>query len=188
MLLRGKQVQLSRKIWLKVKGFQNWLELLEDPTHVHCKICNSSMISKYSQLVDHALSNKHIKKSGEDCPSSTDFNIKEVEKEHQKEIAYIKLKIIGTLLRMNVAFKNTFLVVDLIRSLLIKYTDNKYLRNEIHSEIHVCAKTARNISINVIGLHEKLRLAKIFQTTKFFISVDEATDVTKNKSYVITVS
>lgn len=173
--------------WLDVEGFKGWLELdYTDHLSVYCTACKASpglkLRARFSNLKDHALTDKHLKASNRQTPYSPEDFIqpKREDSKQALRLARGKLKAatVSSWAKLAPTKLNPFIKT------MATIDDNKA---SVLSNMSIGATQCRDIIVNVVQKVTQEKLATWLRNHLFTACVDESTDRGNEKTFAIIV-
>ncbi|XP_011868672.1 PREDICTED: uncharacterized protein LOC105562439 isoform X1 [Vollenhovia emeryi] len=180
----SKKKSLCRKMfrpqWLEIERFKPWLREVEnDANAFFCAICDKTITGGLSQICRHAKSNAHKSKCGQsDTPiyiTNTDVNLQVDESlllfEEQKKSAEIRYAAL-------IADKN---IPHETAKLILHFFQDVAKNPNVLKSMSMGRTKCTNIISNVLCSVETDYIVSNIQNTKFFVFIDETSDISNEK-------
>lgn len=175
--------QKYRKEW--EKQFKHWLRpVASDQYRAQCTLCDSSFRADISMVKRHFSGDKHKLKASSGTFKGRELMNNFIAKGNtinplNKQIKHAEIKLSAFVAAHNMPFSSMDHLVEVLSDC---FPDSK-----IANGINLKRTKVTGVVNNVIGFHEKSRMATILQTTKFSILTDESTDISTVKTACVIV-
>jgi len=170
---RTRNFQIS---WLDESSFKGWLAPHPSENKALCTVRNKTIKCHKTNLIEHSQTVKHMEKV-----RLLNYKIDDNNNtlSHKDRVKRAEIKLAAFFAEHNVAFSTVDHLIPLIKDICI---DSKIAQN-----LSLPRKKCSYIVKNIIAKHETEKIVEYLKTCRFFILVDESTDISDNKIMCILV-
>lgn len=166
--------QKFRSEWLKANDFKDWIrEVPGDSSKAYCCICKAGLTAKYSDLISHSKTKKHVNASGTPVTCISKFIVQKYDGTSRLE------GNVALYLACHAAIVNCDHLTDMLKSTV----DDSKVTSKLKMHRTKCSEIIKN----VLGPHFENDLVEDIGDGKYSLLLDESNDISVHKMLGIVV-